>query len=136
MGKTDPFIKLYYKDDLYPEKTNTLDNTLTPQWFTNFGFALIDLNEPLIIRLVDDNYLKNSEMAELELKKTDKYEFNYIYNKWLEMKPLGSYKTGGKIRLDIQFTDDNREAFNGPIDPPPRLPISEIKMTFNIKINK
>lgn len=75
-------------------------------------------------------------MAEIELKKTDKYEFNYTYNKWLEMKPLGSYKSGGKTRLDIQFTDDNRKPFDGPKVPPPRLPISEIKITFNNKINK
>ena len=66
-GKTDPFIKLYYKDDLYPQKTQTIDNTLTPQWFQNFTFPFINLDYPLIIRLVDDNYIKNSETIE-ELK--------------------------------------------------------------------
>ena len=75
-------------------------------------------------------------MAEIQIIKTDKWDFNIIYNEWLEMQPLGSYKKGGKIRLEFQFTNDNRKPFEGEKNPPPRFPISETKMTFNIKINQ
>ena len=135
-GITDPFVQLYYKDDIVKQRTSTLDNTLTPQWFQQFYFSFIDLNEPLIIRLIDDNILKNSEMAELKLKKLDKYELNYIYDEWIKMTPLENYKIGGKIRLEFQFTDYNTKPFEGPKDPGPSYPISETKMTFNIKIHK
>ena len=135
-GKTDPFVSLFYGDDLYPQRTKTLDNTLTPQWFESFHFSFVKLDEPLIIRLVDDNYLKNSEMAEINIIKTEKYEFNYIYDEWIKMTPLGSYKTGGKIRLELQFQNDNKAPFSGPKNPSFRLPVSETKMTFNIKIIK
>ena len=38
-GKTDPFIKLYYKDDLNQEKTKILDNILTPMvYYFKFFF--------------------------------------------------------------------------------------------------
>ena len=90
----------------------------------------------MFIRLVDNNILNNSEMAEINLKKSDKYEFNYIYEEWIKMTPLGTYKIGGKIRLEIQFTDYNTKPFEGPRNPSPSLPISETKMTFNIKIIK
>ena len=135
-GKTDPFVQLFYKDDLYKKNTSTIDNSLTPQWFESFSFSFINLSEPLFIRLVDNNILNNSEMAEINLKKSDKYEFNYIYEEWIKMTPLGTYKIGGKIRLEIQFTDYNTKPFEGPRNPSPSLPISETKMTFNIKIIK
>ena len=135
-GKTDPFIQLFYKDDIIKKRTKTLDNTLTPQWFESFNFSFIDLEEPLIIRLIDDNILKNSEMAEICIKKINKYELNYIYEDWFKMEPLGAYKTGGKIRLEFQFTDNNTKPFEGPRDLPPRLPVCETKMSFNIKIIK
>ena len=52
------------------------------------------------------------------------------------MTPLGSYKIGGKVRLEIQITEYyyKEPPFNGPINPSPPLPISETKMLFNIRI--
>ena len=75
-------------------------------------------------------------MAEISIKKINKYELNYIYEDWFKMEPLGAYKTGGKIRLEFQFADNNTKPFEGPRDPPPRLPVCETKMSFNIKIIK
>ena len=52
------------------------------------------------------------------------------------MTPLGSYKKGGKVRLETQLTEYSAEPFVGPKNPPPLYPISETKMLFNIKIIK
>jgi hypothetical protein len=54
------------------------------------------------------------------------------------MAPLGSYKFGGKVRLEIQITEyKNKDTpFVGPRIPLPPFPISETKMLFNIRIIK
>ena len=135
-GKTDPFLELYYRDDINKIRTRTLNNTMTPQWFQDFKFYIIDIKEPFMIKLWDENdVLKNSPLSETNIDLT-KFKLNYIYNDWYNMAPLGSYKIGGKVRLEIQITEyDSKEPpFTGPINPPPPLPISETKMLFNIKI--
>ena len=54
------------------------------------------------------------------------------------MTPLGSYKFGGKVRLEIQITEyKNKDAsFVGPKISLPPFPISETKILFNIRIIK
>ena len=134
-GKTDPFLELFFIDDVLKEKTRTIDNTLTPQWFQDFHFLITDLNEPFKIKLWDENVLKNSSISETVIY-FSKHQLNMIYNEWYDMTPLGSYKKGGKVRLMTQITDYYHEPFIGPLNPPPPFPISEKKMLFNIKIIK
>ena len=135
VGKTDPFLELFFIDDVIKEKTKVIDNTLTPQWFQDFHFYITDLNEPFKIKLWDENALKNSEISETTLN-FSKHKFNFIYDEWYGMTPLGSYKNGGKVRLMTQVSDFYNQPFIGPINPPPPYPISETKYLFNIKIIK
>ena len=138
-GKTDPYLELYYKDDINKIKTRTLNNTMTPQWFQDFKFYITDINEPFMIKLWDENDLmKNSALSEAAIDLSKEFKLNYIYDDWYNMTPLGSYKIGGKVRLEIQITEyDTKEPpFSGPRNPSPPLPISQTKMLFNIKITK
>ena len=137
-GKTDAYLELFFKDDLNKIRTRTMNDTMTPQWFQDFQFYIIDLNDPFIIKLWDENsVMKNSPMSQAFLD-LNKYQLNYIYNDWYDMTPLGSYKIGGKVRLEIQITEyKNKDyPFSGPRIPLPPLPISETKMLFNIRIIK
>ena len=138
-GKTDPYLELYYKDDVNKIRTRTLNNTMTPQWLQEFMFYITDINEPFLVKLWDENDLmKNSALSEVSIDLSKSFKLNYVYDDWYDMTPLGSYKIGGKVRLCIQIADYNSPdtPFIGPINPPPPLPISETKMLFNIKIIK
>ena len=104
-GKTDAYLELYFKDDINKRRTKTLNNTMTPQWFEAFLFYITDINEPFMIKLWDDNNIaKNSPMSQAIID-LSKFKLNYIYNNWHDMTPLGSYKIGGKVRLEIQITE-------------------------------
>ena len=137
-GKTDAYVELFFKDDLKKIRTRTLDNTMTPQWFQEFQIYVIDINEPFFIKLWDENTItKNTPLSETCIN-LNNYKLNYVYNDWYDMKPLGSYKIGGKVRLEIQLTEYNnlQPPFIGPRNPSPPLPISQTSMLFNIKIIK
>ena len=137
-GKTDAYLELFFKDDINKLRTRTLNDTLTPQWFQEFKFYITDMNEPLFVKLWDENNLmKNSPLSQTVID-LNQFKLNYIYNEWYNMSPLGSYKTGGKVRLEIQITEYNKKEapFVGPYNPLPPLPISNTKMLFNIKIIK
>ena len=138
VGKTDAYLELFFKDDIKKIRTRTLSDTMTPQWFEDFQFYFFDLNEPFFVKLWDENnIMKNSPMSQtaIDLKQ---YQLNYIYNDWYNMSPLGSYKIGGKVRLEIQITEYNNKdtPFIGPKIPLPPLPISQTSMLFNIRIIK
>ena len=79
--------------------------------------------------------MKNSPISEANID-FSKNKINYIYDEWYDMTPLGSYKNGGKVRLETQLTEYSAEPFIGPRNPSKPYPISENKMMFNIKIIK
>ena len=133
VGKTDPYLELSFIDDIIKPKTKVLDNTLTPQWFQDFHFYITDLNQQFNVKLWDKNVLKNTLLSEANIN-LSKHKLNYIYDEWYDMTPSGSYKNGGKVRLETQITEYKEEPFKGPRNPPPPYPISETKMLFNIKI--
>ena len=133
-GKTDPYLELSFFEDIIKERTKTLDNTLTPQWFQDFHFLITDLNEPFLVKLWDENVLKNSQISQKIINFSQNFKLNTIYDEWYDLSPIGSYKKGGKVRLMTQITDYYNEPFVGPKNPPPPFPISETKMLFNIKI--
>ena len=82
---------------------------MTPQWFQNFKFYITDINEPLMVKLWDENDLiKNSPLSEATIDLSKNYKLNYIYDSWYNMIPLGSYKIGGKVRLEIQITENHQ----------------------------
>ena len=75
-GKTDAYLELFFKDDLNKIRTRTMNDTMTPQWFQDFQFYIIDLNDPFIIKLWDENsVMKNSPMSQAFL---DLNKFLYI----------------------------------------------------------
>ena len=59
-GKTDPYLELYFENDTIKQKTTTKDNNSTPQWFEFFHFFIVDLKEPLKVKLWDNNSLMNN----------------------------------------------------------------------------
>ena len=138
VGNADTYLELFFKDDNNKKSTLIKNDTMTPQWFQDFQFYIIDINDPFIIELRDEKALgKNYHISQTVID-LNKYQLNYIYNDWYDMTPLGSYKFGGKVRLEIQITEyKNKDTpFIGPRIPLPPFPISETKMLFNIKIIK
>ena len=103
-GKTDPYLELFFKDDINKIRTKTLNNTMTPQWFQEFQFFITDIEEPFMIKLWDENdIMKNSALSEAVIDLSKNFELNYVYDNWYNMTPLGSYKKGGQVRLEIQI---------------------------------
>ena len=56
------------------------------------------------MKLWDDNVLKYSPISETIINLKN-HKLNYFYDEWYDMTPLGSYKKGGKIRLEAQLTE-------------------------------
>ena len=138
VGNANTYLELFFKDDNNKKRTLIMNDTMTPQWFQDFQFYIIDINDPFIIELRDEKTLgKNYQISQTVID-LNKYQLNYIYNDWYDMTPLGSYKFGGKVRLEIQITEyKNKDTpFVGPRIPLPPFPISETKMLFNIRIIK
>jgi len=54
-GKTDPYLELFFNDDINKQRTKTLVDTLTPQWNELVNLIIPDESQDLIVEIWDKN---------------------------------------------------------------------------------
>ncbi|KAH0785729.1 C2 domain containing protein [Histomonas meleagridis] len=122
VGKTDPYCLFNLTNDIRQNKTNVLDNTLTPQWFGNYKLLITDYNnDKLNIIMKDEGNLKDTTFASLELP-LNQFKLGHVYDEWFNLTPEKQYKNGGKLRLKIHIDKQEVPEFQGIIEPKPPLP--------------
>ena len=105
MGKTDPYLRIKLNDQEFFQKTNVIDNTLTPLWNETFTLYSLYSNPSIQLELKDDGPGKDPIIG------TKNIELNYIAPGEIkeiteELIPAKGMKKGGIIHLYIQITPE------------------------------
>ena len=132
VGKSDPFIELGMLSDVSMQRTSALSDTLSPQWFERFSLFITDKSHDVIQFVLKDDGIRNTKMATLEVP-VSRFEGEYIYDEWFNMKPAGKCKKGGKLRLRVQISSFEVASFSYPEIPQAPLPPCT-NMEFVVKL--
>ena len=106
IGKTDPYVRIKLNDQEFVQKTNVINNTLTPRWNKTFTLYSLCLNPSIFIELKDEATGKDPLIGSKEIKLDDLKSEEEIKEITEELIPAKGMKMGGKIHLYIQLNKD------------------------------
>ena len=94
------------------QKSRIIDNSLNPRWNQEFMFDVLSINSDIFkIKMIDhDSIGKDDPISETSLQLRS-LEPGVVYDKWIEMQPLGRVRKGGNLHIVYHLANKGDNAF-------------------------
>jgi Ca2+-dependent lipid-binding protein len=125
LGLSDPYCCVGLSNSVKPPQTSVWKESLSPQWFQDFHFAVTSHeNDFLEIVMKDEGAVRDRPISTLSLP-VRSFDPLAVYDRWYDMTPVPGLDRGGKLRLVLQLAPVGTEPFEGPMVPEPPQPAAE-----------
>jgi hypothetical protein len=98
IGKSDPYVTATYNQQKF--KSDTIGNTLEPEWNYNFDILVTeDDGQPILIEVFDDDYDRDDAIGNMSLNIGDLVRGQDSSRRWFDLNNCKS----GKIQVSTTF---------------------------------
>ena len=123
-GKSDPYCIITLSGSPATQRTNVLNNTLSPQWNQTFAFPIeYPTTRSLNILIRDKDVSFDDDMSKVSIPLAN-LQYGQNHDSWYNLQPCKSLHKGGSIHLVMQIAPVSNPPFSTQClnSPPPSAP--------------